>query len=319
MKFRTLGRTGLQVSEVGFGAWAIGGDSYGKTEDAESLKAVLYAYEQGVNFFDTADIYGKGRSETLVGKALKGRRLEVFIATKGGWDFYHGGVKQNFTKDYLIFACEESLKRLGTDYIDLYQVHNPNLELIEQGTFFGALEALKREGKIRFYGVSIHVPGEGIQVIQNGRADSIQLIYNLMDQRPEAEVFPQAKKKHIGVIAREPFACGLLTGKYDGNVVFEGPDHRKRWSREKIKTDLEKLDRIKQLLQGKKASLPQLALEFTLSHEAVSVVIPGAKTSAQVLENVSASERSDLSYHDLEQIRRLYQSEEIFQTGFFRN
>lgn len=319
MKYRKLGRTAMEVSEVGFGGWPIGGDSYGRTEDRESVLTIQAAVQGGVNFFDTADIYGRGHSEELLGKTLEDKRDRVFLASKVGWDFYHGGVRQNFAPDYIEFACSKSLERLRTDYLDLYQLHNPNLETLRRGDLFSPLEKLKREGKIRFYGVSIHVPEEGLAAMDWSGVDTLQLIYNLIHQRQATEVLPSAQEKNVGVIAREPFACGLLTGKYDKEVVFQGPDHRRRWSRETIELDLAKLDKIKSAVQPMKASLPILALEFVLAERAVSTVIPGAKTVAQVRENILASESSHLSYEEVETIKSLYRRDEIFKTGFYRN
>src|SRR3989338_4297843 len=156
MKYRVLGKTGLKISEIGFGCWAIGGTSYGPTKDEDSLQALETAWERGVNFYDTADTYGHGHSEELLAKFLKGKpRDKVIIASKAGWDFYHGGSRKNFDSDYLRFACDESLKRLGVDTIDLYQLHNPSLELIKEGRVVNVLEELKRAGKIRFIGISI--------------------------------------------------------------------------------------------------------------------------------------------------------------------
>lgn len=319
MKYRILGRTGLSVSEIGFGAWAIGGMSYGPTRDEDSLEALATAWEHGVNFFDTADTYGEGHSEELIGRFLKGKREKAVIATKVGWDFYHGGSKKNFDPDYIRFACGESLRRLQTDWIDLYQLHNPKLEQIKSGEIFQILDELKAEGKIRFYGVSVHTPAEALAVIRLGKADTIQLIFNLIDQRPVDEVFPEAKEKKVGIIAREPLACGLLTGKYKADSRFSKDDHRNRWTREKLAMDLQKIDRLKSVLPALRVSLVQSALEFILNFEAVSVVIPGAKTKAQVLEHVRASEDPRLRTQEIALLRELYQREEIFQTGFYRN
>ena len=294
MKYRTLGRTGLRVSEMGFGAWAIGGTSYGPTKDEESLEALETAFGHGVNFFDTADTYGHGHSEELIRKFLKGRRGEAVIATKAGWDFYHGGSRKNFDFGYIRFALEQSLKRLGTDTIDLYQLHNPSLEIIESGEIFKVLDELKAAGKIRFYGVSVHTPGEALAVIQAAKPDTIQLIFNLLDQRPVTEVFPQARAKNIGIIAREPLACGILTGKYTAQSVFRKDDHRNRWDRARMANDLKRVERIQSTLASPRLTLVQAALEFVLSFEEVSVVIPGAKTKAQVLENLRATEAPSL-------------------------
>ena len=319
MKRRKLGRTHLEVSEIGFGSWAIGGNSYGKTDDAESLRAIQAAVDGGVNFFDTADIYGNGHSEELLGKALESRRGDMILASKVGWDFYHGGVRQNFSPEYIEFACHKTLERLRTDCLDLYQLHNPNLETLSREELYEPLEKLKREGKIRFYGLSIHVPQEGLAAIALGRADTLQLIYNMIDQRPAAELLPLAREKNIGVIVREPFNCGMLTGKYDKNVTFQGPDHRRRWKRDKIELDLEKLDKIRKIISGEPVSVPVRALEFVLAHPAVSTVIPGIKTVEQARENLRASESGLLAGRDIEKIRQLFQSDPVFQTGFYRN
>src|SRR3989338_3634998 len=204
MKTRRLGRTSIQVSEVGFGCWAIGGSSYGPTDDGESLRALSFAFDQGINFFDTADTYGNGHSESLVGEVFKesSKRLKAVIATKVGFDFYHGGTKKNFDPDYIRFACGESLKRLRTDYIDLYQLHNTKMEEIEDGSMFRVLSELKREGKIRHWGVSIHVVEEGKKVVEAG-AETIQAIYNIIDQRIKAELMPICEEHEVGLVARE--------------------------------------------------------------------------------------------------------------------
>ncbi len=319
MKYRTLGRTGLQISEIGFGAWAIGGQSYGSTRDEDSLEALAAAWEHGVTFFDTADTYGEGHSEKLIGKFLQDKRDQAVIATKVGWDFYHGGVKKNFDPHYIRFACDESLKRLGTDHIDLYQLHNPKIEMIQSGEIFSVLDELKSAGKIRFYGVSIYTPAEALAVIESGKADTIQLIFNLIDQRSVDEVFPKAKENQIGMIAREPLACGLLTEKYTPATQFPKNDHRNRWDKEKMANDLQKIARIKMILKTPRLSLARAALEFVLNFDEVGTVIPGAKTKAQALENVMASEDSRLRIEEIFMIRRIYQEEEIFQSGFFRS
>lgn len=319
MKYRILGRTGLSVSEVGFGAWAIGGTSYGPTRDEDSLDALAAAWEHGVNFFDTADTYGHGHSETLIGKFLNARRGEAVIATKAGWDFYHGGSKKNFDFDYIRFAADESLKRLQTDFIDLYQLHNPRVEMIEAGEIFGVLDELKSAGKIRFYGVSVHTPGEALAVIRSGKADVIQLVFNLLDQRSVLEVFPEARAKNIGIIAREPFACGLLTGKYTAESTFPKTDHRNRWDRERMAKDLQKIDKIRSILKTPRLTLIRTALEFILSFEAVSAAIPGAKTRSQVLENLLASEDPRLRIEEISILRSLYEREPLFQSSYFRD
>ena len=318
MKYRTLGRTGLRVSEIGFGAWAIGGTSYGPTRDEESLEALETAFEHGVNFFDTADTYGHGHSEELIAQFLKGKQGKAIIATKAGWDFYHGGSKKNFDFDYIRFACEESLKRLQIETIDLYQLHNPSLAQIESGALFGLFDELKQAGKIRFYGVSVHTPSEALAAIRSGKIDTLQLIFNLLDQRPIEIVFPEAEARKVGLIVRQPYACGLLTGKYTEESTFHKMDHRNRWVRDRMALDLKKFERFKSEFPLAHITPPRAALEFILSFEQVGVVIPGAKTKSQVLENLLASEDPTLRAQELGLLRRIYEEDPLFKTNFFR-
>ena len=316
MKERFLGHTGLRVSEIGFGGWAIGGGSYGKVRDEDSSQALEAAWDSGVNFYDTADVYGEGYSETLLGKFLKGKpRDKILIATKGGWDFYHGAHKQNFSPGHLRFACEQSLKRLGIETLDLYQLHNPSLELIRKKETVGVLEKLKKEGKIRFIGISAHTEEEALAAMEDPRVEGLQIIFNLLDQRMAQKVFPEALKNGVGIIAREPLASGLLSGKYGPEHEFPKDDHRRRWVREKREADWRKVCLIREKLGGGTSSLSKTALEFILAFEAVSTVIPGAKTRGQVLENVSASLSPSLGSENVDRLKEIYGHEEIFRKG----
>ena len=235
MHYRRLGRTDLQVSEVGFGAWAIGGNkhghSYGPTDNAASLQAIARALELGCTFFDTADIYGHGLSEKLLGQALQKCRHDCVIATKVGNDFYHGPLRQNFDPDYIRFAVDKSLERLRTDYIDLYQLHNPPLMMLQRGEHYGILEELKQTGKIRYYGVSVHDAYEGTMAIHTGKPDVIQVVYNLLRPDAREELLPLAQEHDIGLIGREPLASGMLTGKYTAETTFPDGDMRASWPR----------------------------------------------------------------------------------------
>ncbi len=314
MKYRKLGRTGLQVSEIGFGSWAIGGTSYGPTDDEESLQAIEAAWQGGVNFFDTADTYGHGHSEQLLARFFKEKPRDKFIlASKAGWDFYHGGSKKNFQTDYIRFACEESLKRLQFDFIDLYQLHNPSLELILNGDPVSVLDDLRKQGKIRFIGISVHSEEEALAAMGDPRVDTIQLIFNLLDQRMLEKVFPAAKEKNIGVIAREPLACGLLSGKYKAGHKFVKTDHRNRWTEEKLALELEKISKMKNVLSTERLTLPRAALEFVLDQDAVSTVIPGAKTAFQVEENLKSSNDPQLRIQESFHLKEIYQREDIFK------
>ena len=317
MKYRILGRTGLKVSEIGFGAWAIGGTGYGPTNDQESLQALQTAFEKGVNFFDTADVYGDGWSESLLAEFLKGKkRDEVIIASKAGWDFYHDGNRKNFNSDYLTYACEESLKRLKIEAIDVYQLHNPSLELIKKGEALGALQKLQKAGKIRFIGISIHSEEEGVAAMEDGRVDTLQLVFHLLNQKMADKVFAKAKEKNTGLIAREPLACGLLSGKYQPGHEFVKTDHRRRWTLERMELEFQKIEKIKKVLPTERFSLARAALEYILDFEEISTVIPGVKTKEQALENIKASTDPRLRSQEAFQIRELYQREEIFRQEF---
>ena len=334
MNERALGNTGSKVSEVGFGCWAIGGNSYGDVRDEDSLKALEIAWDSGVNFYDTADTYGEGHSEVLVGKFLKGKpRGKIFVATKCGWDFYpgnrtlwpcvadfpgkinHAGHRKNFDPTYVRFACTQSLRRLGTEIIDLFQLHNPSLDQIRKGETAGVLESLKKEGKIRFIGVSVHTEAEALAALEDSRFEVLQVIFNLLDQRMKEKVFPEAQQKRVGILAREPLASGLLTGKYAPSHKFPKNDHRRRWVEAKRGEDWEKIGRLQTILKDRNISLQQAALEYILSFKAVTTVIPGAKTGAQVVENLKASTAPRLTTETIAELRELYDREPIFKLG----
>lgn len=313
MKYRRLGKTGLEVSEVGFGGWAIGGSGYGPTRDEDSRQALEAAWENGVNFFDTADTYGHGHSEELIAEFLKGKpRGRVLIASKAGWDFYHEPSRKNFSPAHLRYACEQSLKRLGTDSIDVYQLHNPSLEEISRGDAVGELEKLRQEGKIRFIGISVHREDEALAALTDSRVASLQLILNMLDQRMAAAVLDRAKGLDVGVIAREPLASGLLTGKYGPEHEFVKDDHRRRWTRQKLALDCRKIEMIRNVLATQRLSLAQAALEFVLDFQTVSTVIPGAKTRGQILENLRAVQDPRLRIQESSQIRELFKKEPLF-------
>ena len=308
MKFRKLGRTNLLVSEIGFGAWAISGRGYGPTDDKDSIRALHRALDLGVNFIDTADIYGDGHSEELIGRVLRERNdKEAIIATKFGWDFYRdGGIRSNLKRNYISFALEKSLKRLGREWIDIYQIHNSKPDDIERDNVYETLDEFKKQGKIRFYGVSAYYVEDGIEAIKTGKPDTIQIIYNIIEQEVEEKLFPLAIKNDIGIIAREPLASGLLTGKYNENSKFPKTDHRHGWSKKFLEESARKVSRLK-FLEKEGQTLIQAALRFSLSHKAVSVVIPGAKTINQVEENISAAE-AELNPNELKRIRELYRN-----------
>ena len=300
MRYRVLGRTGLRVSEVGFGAWAIGGPAklgdveigWGEVDDALSLRAIEAAYDAGVTFFDTADAYGAGRSEGLIGTALKSKRDRVVIATKvGNRTSADGRWLKDFSKSWILDAIDASLTRLGMDYVDLYQLHSATETAHYRDETFEALEALKAVGKIRFYGISVGPCAHGPWAIRNTPADTIQVVYNMLEREPEAELLPLARERGIAIIARVPLASGFLTGKFTPETRFAANDHRSRtYPPERIRNIVAQVARLDFLTAGKDKTLAQAALQYCLAHPAVSAVIPGAKTPEQARANAAASD-----------------------------
>jgi aryl-alcohol dehydrogenase-like predicted oxidoreductase len=310
MQYRTLGRTGLRVSAIGLGTMVHAGH-FGPMKDSESLSAIDAAIEVGVNFIDTSDAYGAGYSETLLGKALKGRRDKVILATKGGNVMVGPNRgKRIFSPDYIDGVLHESLKRLQTDWIDLYQLHNPDVEVIERGEVWEVLEKRKQEGKIRFYGVSINTMEEGIAAAKSGRSDTIQVEYNLLMQEPADKIFPLAQAANVGLIARVPLRRGLLSGKMTlaDRERFQGDDVRARsFAGDLLEKELAKVESLRFLVRGPVKSLAQAAIAFCLAHPAVSVTIPGARDDRQLRENAAAGDIS-LPDQDLAKVVDLWRN-----------
>jgi aryl-alcohol dehydrogenase-like predicted oxidoreductase len=318
VKRRLLGRTDIAVSEVGFGGWAIGGtrygNSYGPTDDAEAIRAVRRAVELGCNFFDTADVYGHGHSEQIIGEALADVRRQVIIATKVGGNFYNRDVHPllrdrvaqaagvsytqlppdvplsvthdaNFTSDYIRFALGRSLERLQTDYVDLLQLHNPPPQQIADMETYGVLEDLKNEGLIRAYGVSVHTPEEGLAAINSTMPDTVQVVYNLARREAESAFFPAARAANLGVIVREPLANGFLAGRYTPGSTWDKGDIRSRMPQQYVAQLTALGHRVRELASRTGKSAAQLALKFVLDNPAVSTVIVGTKTVSQADDN----------------------------------
>lgn len=309
MRYRTLGRTGLRVSEIGLGTMVHAGH-FGAMKDEESLSAIDTALALGVNFIDTSDAYGSGYSETLLGKALKGRRDGVVLATKGGNVMVGPNRgKTDFSSAYINRVMDESLQRLQTDYVDLYQLHNPSVEVIERGDVWELLERRKKEGKIRHYGVSINKTDEGAAAVNGGRSETIQIEYNLVMQQPKDEVFPPAREANVGVIARAPLRRSLLSGKWkpEDQGQFKGEDVRARnFAGEAFKKELDKIEQLR-FLANDARTLAQAALAFCLADPAVSVVIAGARDAAQMRANAAASDLR-LAPEELARIEQIWRS-----------
>jgi len=303
MKYREFGKTGLKVSEIGFGCWGIGGNehgnSYGQTDDKKSIEAIHKAIELGCNFFDTADVYGRGHSESVLGRAIKSKRDHLIIATKVGGDFYQGQGFQTFTPEYIRFALDKSLERLNTDYVDVYQLHNPPLKQLNRHETYEVLRELKQEGKIRAWGVSIFDPLEGIAALKIGQPDSLQVAFNIFSTKPCEQLFPKSVEAGCAIIAREPLANGFLTGKYAPDALFETGDVRKDWPRDYIYARVSAARKVSDIFKPEIQSLTIAALKYALMNRDISVVLPGTKTAAQSIENISASDFRNLNRAEL--------------------
>jgi aryl-alcohol dehydrogenase-like predicted oxidoreductase len=314
MQSRRLGKTGWDVSEIGFGAWAIGGE-WGKTDDEESLAAMHAAVDAGVTFFDTADVYGDGRSERLIARLLQEREERLVVATKFG----RRGEQDPalFTYENLRGWLERSRENLGVEAVDLVQLHSPPWETYYLPEVHEACSRLVQEGLVRAYGVSVEKVEEGLKAIEYDGVATVQLIFNLLRQRPAELFFDQARRRDVGVIVRVPLASGLLTGKFDRNTTFAADDHR-QYNRQGEQFDrgetfsgvdyevgLEVVEELRPLVPPG-ATLAQLALRWILTFDAVSTVIPGAKTPEQARANAAAADLPAPSPETMERIAEIY-------------
>lgn len=311
MNYRDFGKSGINVSEVGFGSWAIGGNkhgiSYGPVDDRESVLAIESAIELGCNYFDTADVYGWGHSEEILGSVLKAQRDRVIIASKVGSDFYQGYGFQTFSEEYIRFAFHKSLGRLKTDYLDIYQLHNPPLELIVKEETFSTMEALKKEGKVRAWGLSVTTAEEAAAALSSSNPDCIQIPLNLFskDEKLIEDVLPQSYQRGCALIAREPLANGFLSGKYRPDSTFASGDIRHSWQRDYVSARAEAARQLAFLGESADRTLAQAALQWVLKFEEIAVVIVGCKTRDHVRENLSAPHRAFLSPRELRRIDEL--------------
>jgi aryl-alcohol dehydrogenase-like predicted oxidoreductase len=315
MEYRKLGKTGWEVSPVSFGAWAIGGD-WGHVEDEKSLAALHRAVDLGVNFFDTADVYGDGRSEKLLARLRQERSETIYIATKAGRRL-DPHVAGGYNRQNLTNFVERSLVNLQTESVDLLQLHCPPTEVYYRPEVFDVLDDLVREGKIQHYGVSVEKVEEALKAIEYPNVKTVQIIFNIFRQRPSELFFGEAKRRNIGILARVPLASGLLTGKMTPNTEFPADDHR-NYNREgeafdrgetfagvKYETGLKAVDELRPLVP-KNWTMAQFALRWILMYEAVTCAIPGAKRPAHVEDNAEAADLPPLSGETMEKIQEIY-------------
>jgi aryl-alcohol dehydrogenase-like predicted oxidoreductase len=315
MQYRILGRTGYDVSAIGFGAWAIGG-SWGTVDDSESLKALHTAIDHGVTFIDTADVYGDGRSEKLIGQVLKERDEAITVATKAGRRL-NPHTADGYNRENLTAFIERSLTNLDVDALDIVQLHCPPTEVYYRPEVFGILNDLKQQGKIKHYGVSVEKVEEALKAIEYDGVETIQIIFNMFRMRPAELFFQQAQARDVGVIVRVPLASGLLTGKMTKQTTFAEDDHR-NFNREgdafdvgetfagvDYATGVDAADAVRELVPAG-MTMPQFALRWVLMHAAVSSVIPGAKTPQQAADNAGAADLPALDDATMTRIRAIY-------------
>jgi aryl-alcohol dehydrogenase-like predicted oxidoreductase len=312
MNYRGLGKTGLQVSELGYGAWGIGKSMWLGADDDESLQALRRAVEQGVNFIDTALGYGDGHSEELVGRVVREAKGVVYVSSKVPpknfkWPAAAGlTAAEAFPADWVVECTERSLANLGLETIDVQQFHVWSDEWVGQGDWMDAIDRLRSQGKIRYFGVSIndHQPANALALVNSGAVDTVQVIYNIFDQSPEDELFQAVEANNVGVIVRVPLDEGALTGKVNPETEFPEGDWRNSYFGGDRKEQVwQRVQAIAKDLGAPVERLPEIALRYCLSHPAVSTVIPGMRSLRNVNANVSAAELGPLSAEELEVLR----------------
>lgn len=315
MQYRNLGRTGWKVSEISFGCWAIGG-TWGPVEDTESLAALNRAIELGVNFFDTADVYGDGHSECLLAKLRREHGENIHIATKAGRRL-NPHTPEGYNRKNLTAFVERSISNLGTDALDLLQLHCPPVQVYYMPEVFGVLDDLVKAGKIRYYGVSVEKVEEALKAIEFPNVQTVQIIFNMFRQRPAELFFEQARKRKVGILARVPLASGMLTGKLKPDTAFAPDDHRafnregqafdkgETFSGVNYKTGLAAVEQLKAICPVG-MTMSQFALRWILMFDAVTCAIPGAKRPSQVEQNCAAAAAPRLSDELMAKVQAIY-------------
>lgn len=319
MKYRDLGGTGIRVSEVGFGVWTVSTGWWGEVDDERSVRLLRRAQEMGINYFDTADTYGSGKGETLLADAFGHMRDEVVISTKIGYDFYNHTARrgqqerpQDWSEDFIRFALEQSLERLGTDYVDFLQLHNTKMDAIENDRLFGLMEEFKDEGKVRSYGVALGPKigwlEEGIRAMRERDIAGLQMIYNLLEQEPGRGLIETARETDTSLVVRVPHSSGMLEGKYDENTTFAKNDHRRHRPKEWLIDGLKKVEQLGFLTESGERTLGQAALKFILASPEVVSTLPNIYDDEQLDEFAAAPDTPDLTEEELSRVAELYES-----------
>jgi aryl-alcohol dehydrogenase-like predicted oxidoreductase len=326
MQCRTIGTTDVTVSAIGFGVWTVSTTWWGLTDEAAGIRLLQQAFDSGITFFDTADTYGNGLGETILAKALGDKRRRLVIGTKFGYDFYHHTARRgheelphDWRPEYVRFALEESLKRLQTDYVDLYQLHNPRLDALQRDDLCATLEALKQEGKIRAWGPALGPAiaerqiEEGAYAIEHRSCDLVYIIYNLLEQLLGQALFETGRRHQRSFLVRVPHASGLLDGTVTPQTVFSEHDHRfHRVSTEERKRQwqvegLKKVEQLRFLCEGAGRTLGQAAIQYVLAEPSVASVLPNIYNETLLREFVAAADTLPLTREELDRIARLYE------------
>ena len=319
MRYRRLGDTDVNVSEVGFGVWTVSTGWWGEVDEARSVKLLRLAHEKGINYFDTADTYGSGLGETLLRDAFGHMRDEVVISTKIGYDFYNHTARrgqqerpQDWSEDFIRFAFEQSLRRLGTDYVDFLQLHNTKTDAVENDTLFELMEEFKREGKVRSYGIALGPKigwlEEGVRAMRERDLDGLQMIYNILEQDPGRSLIEAARETNTSLVVRVPHSSGMLEGKYTEETTFANNDHRRHRPKEWLLEGLKKVEQLNFLTESGERTLGQAALKFILASPEISSTLPNIYDEEQLEEFAAAPGAPDFTEDELAHVEKLYEN-----------
>jgi aryl-alcohol dehydrogenase-like predicted oxidoreductase len=319
MRYRNLAGTEIDVSEVGFGVWTVSTGWWGEVNDERSVRLLRSAFEKGINYFDTADTYGSGLGETILAEAFGGMRDEVVISTKIGYDFYNHTQRrgqqerpQDWSEDFIRFALEQSLTRLGSDYVDFLQLHNTKMDAIEDDALFELMEEFKGEGKIRAYGVALGPKigwlEEGVKAMRERDLAGVQMIYNLLEQDPGRALIEAARETETSLVVRVPHSSGMLEGRYTEETTFAKNDHRRHRPKEWLLDGLKKVDQLSFLTESGERTLGQAALKFVIASPEIVSTLPNIYDEEQLDEFAAAPDTPDLTEDELARVAELYEN-----------
>ncbi len=317
MNYNKLGKTDIKVSEIVFGAWASALDWWGKKiEEDEAKRMLKKAYDVGINFFETGDLYGKGKSERLIGEVFKDMRDEIVISTKYGYDFRgveqigHTELPQKFDEDFTRMALRNSLERLQTDHLDMYGLHNPKLKDIRDDSIFNVLDSFIADGTIKTYqvalGPAIGWTQEGLEAMDRPNVSAVQTVYNILEQTPGNELMRRAEEENVGILVRVPEASGILTGKVNADTKFDDNDHRSVRKREWLKESLEKVEQLKPIAQRYGLNITEFAMKFMMTKKGFATVLPTMISEEEVVNYAEMADGKYISDSDMKEIDELY-------------